>query len=184
MRRTRRPRVLLPLVLVMPTIYVVSYALMVLDGRSLPAWEISAGTMVAVLVLFLFSGFLEEVGWTGYALDPLRARLGHVGAALVIGVACVLFHIGADLQAGRDLDWIFWQRLASVALRVLIVVAYYSAGQAVTAAIVVHAMDNVSWIAFPEGGSHYDPSVTAPVALAMAGLALLASRKSISESAA
>src|SRR5690606_8653490 len=168
----------------MPTIYGVSYALMVLDGRSLPAWEISAGTMVAVLVLFLFSGFLEEVGWTGYALDPLRARLGHVGAALVIGVACVLFHIGADLQAGRDLDWILRQRLARAALRVLIVVAYYSAGQAVTAAIVVHAMDNVSWIAFPEGGSHYDPSVTAPVALAMAGLALLASRKSISESAA
>ena len=179
-RRIRRRRDLLPLLLIMPAIYVVSYALLVLDGRNLPAWEVSASSLVALLALFLVSGFLEEVGWTGYALDPLRDRLGYVGAALVIGVACALFHVGADLQAGRDWDWIFWQRLAGIALRVLIVVAYYSTGQAVTAAVLVHAMDNVSWVAFPDGGSHYDPAITAPVALAVAGLVLLVSTKWVS----
>lgn len=164
-RRIRPARWAVPMVLIVPAIYVASYGLMRLAGRPLPDLEVSVASVLVLLALFLVTGFFEEIGWTGYALDPLRDRLGALGAALVIGVVWALFHLISDLQGGHDLGWIAWHRLASVMLRVLIVWVYLNAGNALAAAIVVHATDNVSWQTFPTGGSHYDPVFTAPVSV-------------------
>ncbi|HET6673553.1 MAG TPA: type II CAAX endopeptidase family protein [Agromyces sp.] len=169
-RRLRSARVLVPLALIMPMIYFASYGIMRLAGRQLPGFEFSVTAAVVLLVMFLLSGFFEEVGWTGYALEPLRQRLGYLGAALVIGVVWALFHVPADLQGDRDLEWIAWYRLASVMLRVVIVWAYLVTGRALAAAILVHATDNLSWSLFPVGGSHYDPLFMAPVSVAVAAV--------------
>ncbi len=50
-------------------------------------------------MLFIISAYAEEVGWTGYALEP-RAGAGWLGAAMIFGVAWAAFHVPADLQAG------------------------------------------------------------------------------------
>lgn len=171
--QARRPRILLPFILVMPLIYTVSYVVMLICGQQLPEWRVTGEQLLLLAVLFFISAACEELGWTGYALSPLLLRHGAAVAALIIGVACALFHVTADLQSGHDLEWIMWHRLATIALRVIIVAAYIGAQSSLFAAITVHAMDNVSWALFPNGGSHYDPSVTAPVALAAAALALL-----------
>ncbi|MFB7252523.1 CPBP family intramembrane glutamic endopeptidase [Microbacterium sp. NPDC056234] len=176
-RQAGRPRILLPVLLIMPLIYSASYVLMIIGGQQLPQWRVAGGQLLLLAVLFFFSAACEEIGWTGYALSPLLSRYGAVMAALVIGVAWALFHVTADLQGGHSPEWILWHRVSTVALRVIIVVAYIGAQSSLFAAITVHTMDNVSWASFPNGGSHYDPSVTAPVALAAAALALLGLRK-------
>jgi len=174
LRRIRSWRRVVPLILLVPAIYVASFGLMRLGGRPVPDPEFALPTIVVLLVLFIISAYAEEVGWTGYALEPLRRRVGWLGAALIIGVAWAAFHVPADLQAGREVEWIVWHRIASVALRVLIVGAYLVAGQAIAAAVLVHAADSISWATFPIGGSHYDPWVTAPILVLVVGALTLA----------
>jgi hypothetical protein len=53
----------------------------------------------------------------------------------------------------------------------MIVCAYNVTGQGVLAAVLLHAMDNVSWQLFPGAGSTYDPAYVAPITVVVAMLA-------------
>jgi hypothetical protein len=151
----------LPALLLLPAVYLLSYLTQLAIGRPLPDPEFAVESLVVLIGLFLVTAFFEEVGWTGYALGPMQSRIGPVRAALVIGVAWAAFHLVADLQGGRALDWIAWQRLAGIAIRVLIVWIHNGTGGSLFTVIVFHATDNVSWLSFPSGGSHYDPALVA-----------------------
>ena len=97
----------------------------------------------------------------GYAFDPMQARWGALKAALLLGLAWALIHLPGDVQNGRPASWIVWQRLYSIALRILIVWIYSGTGRSVSAAVLVHTTDNLSWALFPNYGSHYNPFLTA-----------------------
>jgi hypothetical protein len=56
--------------------------------------------------------------------------------------------------------WIAWRCLFIVASRVLRVWIYNNTGKSVFAAILHHAISNLSSLMFPNYGSHYDPRVT------------------------
>jgi len=154
----------LPALLLMPIIAVLSYALMRLTGRSLPAQvELSLLMGLTFLALFLISDIGEELGWTGFALEPLQQRWGALRASLLLGVIWVVWHIIPWIQTGNPASWIFWQGLFSVAQRVLIVWVYNGSGRSVFAATLVHVTANLGWALFPNASSHYDPLVTAAV---------------------
>jgi membrane protease YdiL (CAAX protease family) len=161
--RKIKPIWYVPIIGLMPAIYALAYEVQRLLGQSLPNFEFSLVTTVTLFVVFFISAGAEEVGWTGYAFDPLQARWGAAGAAILLGLVWALFHFVADLQAGHDLGWIAWHRFGAVGLRVLIAWAYNNTAASVLAAVLVHAMDNVSWQLTPINGSHYDPAVTAPI---------------------
>jgi membrane protease YdiL (CAAX protease family) len=46
-----------------------------------------------ILANLIVSGFSEELGWRGYALDQLQQRWGALGASLVLGLVHALWHI-------------------------------------------------------------------------------------------
>jgi hypothetical protein len=97
----------------------------------------------------LFAAFFvgavgEEVGWQGYAFDPMEARWGTAGAALLMGVLWALWHVIPYIEAGRPSAWIVWQCVNSVGLRALIVWLYIESGRSVFAVIVFHAMITVT----------------------------------------
>ncbi len=161
-----------PIMLLLPTLYALSYAIQRLLGVPLPAPQISLVILPVLFGLFFITAMCEEVGWTGYATDPLQARWGAFGASLIVGVVWVTFHIVPDLQGGHTWAWIAGQRGFSVALRVLIIWLYNNAGKSLFAAILVHDMDNVSVFSlFPnDGGSHYVPAITAALTAIAAAL--------------
>lgn len=162
---------LIPALLLVPAIYLLAYGIMRLTGQPLPEPQVNLGT-VAVLSLAFFAGALgEEMGWTGYAAGPLQRRWGALGAALILGLVWAAWHFLGDLQAGSALGWIFWQRLYSTALRVIILWVHNNSGRSVFAAILVHASDNLGWALFPIYGSHYNPFYTALIAVPVAVLA-------------
>jgi membrane protease YdiL (CAAX protease family) len=166
-----RPRLwYVPIILLVPLIFLLSYVVLRLMGRPLPEWDVSLPLIAAALVLFFVLAAAEESGWMGYAFDPMQERWNALAAALVLGVLWSLWHIPADLQTGNTLEFIFWQRVYAVALRVLIVWVYSNTGKSVMAAVIFHAMDNVSFALFPNLGSHYDPAVMAALT---AGAALV-----------
>ena len=163
-----RPRVwYAPALLLLPALYLLSYVVMRLLGVPIPDLHISPLTILFLFALFFITGACEEVGWTGYALDPLQQRRTALAAALILGIVWSGIHVIPDMQGGQTLGWIAGQRLFTIALRVLMVWLYNNAGGSLFAVILVHAMDNVSVFAiFPNnGGSHYIPAITAALTI-------------------
>jgi len=168
-RRMRDKRWYLPVVLLYPLVMVLSYGAIRLARRPLPEPRIPWPMVPVYLLTFLIAGAAEELGWTGYATDPMQRRWGALKAGLVLGLVWSAFHLVPDVQNRQTAGWILWHRLSTVAFRILIVWVYNNAGRSVLAAIVFHAVNNVSWALFPNAGSYYDPLVTFMVTLPVVG---------------
>jgi membrane protease YdiL (CAAX protease family) len=154
----------------MPAVLLLSYSVMRLIGRPLPTPEIDVYLLPMLFGAFLISALGEQLGWSGYALDPLQARWRALPASLTLGVVWAAWHIIPLQQAGRASDWIAWWCLMTIALRVLQTWLYNNTGRSVLAAAMFQASANVGWQLFPNRGSHYDPQITG---LILAGVAAL-----------
>ena len=155
-KRIRRKRWYLPIVALMPAVSVLVYGLMRWMNLPVPAPQFSA---LATLLMFLafFAGALgEELGWSGYAINPMQARWGALQSSLALGLVSALWHIVPLVQAHRPVAWMAWWCLYAVAGRVLIVWLYNNTGQSVFAAALFHTMLNLSWMLFPLHGSFFD----------------------------
>ena len=159
--RRIRPKVwYVPTVLLMPGIAVLAYGLMRLLQLPLPTPQFSVLSAVVMFFAFCIAALGEEVGWTGYAIDPMQDRWNALQASLLLGLVWATWHIVPFVQADRSPIWIVWQCLTLVASRVLFVWLYNNTNKSVFAAALCHAMQNVSWQLFPNQGSHYDPRIT------------------------
>jgi membrane protease YdiL (CAAX protease family) len=149
-----------PILLLMPATAALAYVAMRVLDLPLPSPALSISLLPALFLLFFLSGMAEELGWSGYALDPLQNRWGALLASLIIGLVWAAWHIVPLLQVGRAPAWIAWWTIATVATRVLHTWLYNNTGKSVFGAALFHAMSNVSWQMFPNQGSHYDPRIT------------------------
>ncbi len=171
-KRTRNRLWYVPALLLIPLVYVLSYAIMRLLALPLPdPIEVPLQLVPVLFVVFFAGAACEELGWSGYALDPMQHRWGALVAAIVLGLVWQIWHVIGQLQADNAPVWILWHSLYSIALRVLMVWIYANTGRSVFAAILMHTSDNVSWALFPIYGTHIDPFIlfviTAPIAAAV-----------------
>ena len=166
-----RPRWLyLPLLTVLPAIYVGSWFLQRAAGRAVPTPDLALGTLAVVAVLFLVTAVAEEAGWSGYATAPMLERHGILATGIALGLVWALIHVVPDIQNGHDLGWIVFHRLGSVGLRILLVTAFAASGGNVAAAVLMHATDNISWAVVTDEGAGYEPVITG-VLIGVTGLA-------------
>lgn len=172
-QRIKQPRWLLVSFFLMPAVLLLSFAVQKALGQTLPEASITLPTIIISFAAFFVGAAAEELGWTGYIIEPLQQRYGARNAALLIGAFWALWHIIPYAQAHRSSEWILWKCAGTVALRVLLVWLYNNAGQSLFSAIALHAMNNVSEFSFPHFGSHYDPKVTG---LILIGIALLVTK--------
>ncbi|MGB8699076.1 MAG: CPBP family glutamic-type intramembrane protease [Thermosynechococcaceae cyanobacterium] len=159
-----------PTLLLMPCIMVLSYATMRLMGVPIPVPQFSLAKTFALVLLFFIAALCEELGWSGYAIDPLQERFGALQGALLLGGVWAAVHFIPLLQAQRSLHFIAWWSLATVAYRVIITWLYNNTGRSFFVATLFHAMSNLTWQLFPVDGSYYDPRVTGAIA---AGVAII-----------
>jgi uncharacterized protein len=144
---------LLP-VLLMPAMAGAAYAILRWTGRPVrPPWFPLPGALLLFLV-FVVAALGEELGWSGYALDPMQERWGPLGAALVLGVVWALWHVIAMVQAGQAPAWIAWGCVDMVATRVIMVWIYHATGRSVAAVALYHAVANLSIKTWFPGGSY------------------------------
>ena len=148
---------MVPSLLVMPGATIVMYALMRVMGWSLPPPQFPILAALAIFAVGFVAALGEELGWSGYVIDPLQDRWGALAAAVLVGLVWAIWHWVPLIQAHRSPAWIAWWTLGTVARRVLIVWLYNNTGRSVFGAAVFHAMSNVSWQLFPISGSHWDP---------------------------
>jgi hypothetical protein len=149
----------LPVLILYPLIAVLSYAGMRLAGRPLPDPQIPWLMVPVYLLVFFIAGIGEELGWMGYAYDPMQERWGALKASVFLGVFWATYHLIPDLQNQQPADWILWHRLGTIAFRVLIAWVYNNTGKSIFAVILFHAVNNLAWALFPTNGTHYDPFV-------------------------
>jgi membrane protease YdiL (CAAX protease family) len=149
-----------PTILLMPGIMIGSYIALRLMGVHLPDPQFSFTTILVLFVVFFIAAIGEEVGWSGYAIDPLQDRYGALAGALLLGGVWAVWHIIPLLSVPRSLAWIAWWSLGTVASRAIITWLYNNTGRSVFIAILFHAMINVTYLLFPIDGSSYDPRIT------------------------
>jgi len=173
-----------PALLLYPAVVTASYVLLRLTGTALPDARISLAPTLLLAAGFFAAALCEELGWSGYATGPLRARWGDLGAGLILGGFWAVWHWPALIQVGRPVAWIAWWSLQTVALRVIMTWLFGRMGGSVLAMTLFHMSVNLAWQLFPVHGSHFDmplaASLTAGVALVVAVAEALTSRHRIS----
>lgn len=121
-----------------------------------------------MFAVFFIGALGEELGWMGYAIDPMQARLGALEAALLLGCAWAAFHIPLFvLNSNLSPSWIVWQCLYIVVGRVLFVWVYNNTRKSLFAMGLMHASFNVAWQVFPSTGGLVVPSFYDPRFLAL-----------------
>src|SRR4030095_13761750 len=108
-----------PILLLMPAPAALAYVAMRVLDLPLPSPALSISIVPALFLLFFLAAMAEELGWSGYALDPLQNRCGALLASLIIGLVWAAWHVVPLLQVGRAPGWIAWWSVATVATRVL-----------------------------------------------------------------
>jgi hypothetical protein len=146
-----------PILFLMPVMMVATHLVTSWLGSTVPPQSVSIATVCIMFVAFFVAGLGEELGWTGYATDPMQAQWGALRASVVLGVIWATWHFVPLLQMGRSPEWIAWWTLFTVATRVLIVWIYNHAGRSVFAATLYHTVSNVCTVTF---AVYYDPRIT------------------------
>jgi membrane protease YdiL (CAAX protease family) len=158
----------LPTILLMPAIMVLSYIVQQSTGGSLPAPQISVLGALALCCALFVAALGEELGFSGYVIDPMQDRWGALGASILLGSFWALWHIVPLVEASRSPSWIAGWCVGTVAARTIIVWLYNNTGRSVFAAALFHATINITWQLFPINGSFYDPGVTGLITAAVA----------------
>ena len=166
-----RPRVwFLPMLLVFPGFGVVNYLILRLTGAEIPWPTFSLVSLLGYGTVF-FMTFAEELGLTGYALDPLQERYSALSAGLILGLVWAGYHIPGFLISGYySFDWIAWHAVYTVASRVLFVWIYNNSGRSLFSMALCHWTFGLFWSLWPQDNLQkavpfYKPQITAAAAL-------------------
>ncbi len=84
-KRIQKKSWILVAILLNPVIGVLAFGSMRAGGISLPNPAPLTLTVFPLFVVFFISALAEEIGWTGYATEPLMRRWGIVTASLLLG---------------------------------------------------------------------------------------------------
>lgn len=151
-----------PTVLLNFLLFSLIYGAILMLRRPLPAnTQIPFRKIPFLFVLFFALAVGEEIGWTGYAIDPMQKRWSSLKAATVLGLVTMIGHYPSMIVQGRGLKWIAWSTFGITALRVVMVWLYNNTGKSVFAVILFHAIHNVCRTAFPADKTH-NPLVDYP----------------------
>jgi membrane protease YdiL (CAAX protease family) len=158
------------ILLLVPVVTILQFLVLLLMGVSLPVPHIAIFSTLAICIAAFIAALGEELGWSGYAIDPLQAHWGALKASLILGIFWAVYHYIGLLEAHRAVEWIVWWTLFTVAARVLMVWLFNNTGKSVFGMALFHLTLNVTWQLFPIQGSFYDYRLTGLIMAAVAAI--------------
>lgn len=145
-----------PIVFLMPFLYVLTYLVMRLIGLPVPVqWHAPLVTPLTFLAFFMAAAG-EELGYMGYVIDPMQERWSALTTCLIVGPVWALWHFPSMIQIGQTATLMAWGFLATVGFRVLYVWLYNNTGGSVFGVILFHAIGNTGRTIFPGGRSYFE----------------------------
>lgn len=173
--------------LVYPTMVLVVRAIDAALGGTPPALDRQLlgdpGAIAGMALLLLVAGPLsEELGWRGWALDPMQRRFGALGASLLLGAGWAIWHLPLFLIPGTSQAALgfgsahFWLWMIEVpALAVVYTWVYNHTDRSILAPVLLHFSGNAAYSVFVPPGAEAVPLQIAVIAtLAHLALALVA----------
>jgi len=169
--RSIRPRKwFLPMLVMYPSFGFINYWILRLAGTEIPPPTFSlAGFLGYCTVFFLTYG--EELGLTGYAIDPLQERHSALTTGIILGLVWAGYHIPGFVISGYyTAGWIAAHSVFIVATRVLLVWIYNNSGKSLFAMALSHWTLGLFWSLWPQDNLQkatpfYVPQITAAVAI-------------------
>ncbi len=152
----------MPIIFLPFLMYLLIYTVIYVLGLSLPnEFHISFLSIPVLFCLFFIGAVAEEIGYMGYAVEPMQEQFGALAASILIGIPWAVWHYPSIIQQGHGLTFIAWATLGTVAVRVLIVWIYNNTRKSLFACILFHTLMNVGRPLFPRDGIH-NPLVDYP----------------------
>lgn len=158
-KKIKNKRWLVPVVLLMPIIALLSYGYLTIKGIMLPEPKVPFLSVFIFFILYFIGAIGEEIGWSGYLIEPMQNRFGALKASLILGFIWAIWHVIPWSQAHQTATWIVWQSIGTVFLRIIMVWLFNNTGKSVFAMVLFHAMINISPYLIPNYGAHYDPFI-------------------------
>lgn len=138
------------ILLLVPALYLLSIGGVALSDAKIPSMLVSPIALPIVLPFFFLLAAGEEIGWMGYAFEPMQASLGALRAALMLGMLWAFWHIPFFVFMIQDLVVFIAQVLTLVGIRILMAWIFNNTGNSVFSAILFHAVDNTALVTLPE----------------------------------
>lgn len=149
-RRIEDRRWYVPILFLVPSIFLLSIGVLALSGAPIPAALAPIVALPVVLLFFFVLATGEEVGWMGYAFPSMQERGTALRASLLLGVIWAAWHVPILIFVMPDPVILLSQVFTMVGTRVLIAWIFNNTGQSVFATILFHAADNAALVTMPE----------------------------------
>lgn len=133
-----------PTLFLLPVLFILAWGFTVLMGQPLLPAPFPVVAVPIVFLLFFGGALGEEVGWMGYAFEPMQDQLNAFKAALQLGLIWALWHVPLYIFLIVDPVLIAAQLLSVVAMRFLIVWLFNNTGKSVFITILFHTVYNVT----------------------------------------
>lgn len=174
-KRIAKSRWYIAILFLAPLIFVLCFGGIVLLGLQISPAMVPFLALPVVLPFFFLLAAGEEVGWMGYAYEPMQAKGGALRAALELGVIWAFWHIPFFIFMMPNPVVLTAQVLTLVGNRVLVAWIFNNTGKSVFAAILFHAVDNTMLVALPEfkASSPWGAVVLSALVLVAAGTVTL-----------
>jgi uncharacterized protein len=145
-----------PLIFLMPLLYlIIAYFMNLLCNYQITFNHLLTSPVLFILFFILASG--EEIGWMGYAFEPLQKRWGALYGSIVLSIPWWIGHFPSILHIGGTSLSLAWWLLGAVSLRIIISWLFNNTSGSIFVAIFFHTMINLGRIiSYPSTGSHYD----------------------------
>ena len=174
-----------PIFLLWPCIVLIQCGLALVSGVPVSSPHFSPWMPLVIVILFI-AALCEELGWMGYAFEPMQERFGALAASILLGIIWAVIHIPLFAPSGASPLWIMWQLIYIVATRVLFVWVYNNTGKSLFAVAIMHTLFNSVWQLFPPSQSlaglsvpsFYDPAALALTTIVLAVIFVGRSRRS------
>ena len=83
----------LPIIFLMPITALFSYGYLKIIGVLMPEPTISILSVILFFFVYFIGAIGEEIGWSGYAIDPLQNKYGALKASIILGIIWAIWHI-------------------------------------------------------------------------------------------
>ena len=147
------------IVFLLPFLTFLSYLYVKFTATVLPEPSLSLLSICILFITYFIGAIGEELGWSGYIINPMQNKFGALKASIIIGIIWAVWHIIPYYQAHQTTSWIVWQCTGMVFLRIIMVWICNNAGKSVFAMILFHTMLNVSPFLISNYGTHYNPFI-------------------------
>lgn len=160
----------LPILLIYPSIGLLNNLIVVFSGISVPSPHFSVAVFLGYGTVF-FMTYGEELGMTGYAIDPMQQRYSALRSGILLGLVWAGYHIPGFIISGYySFEWIFWHTIYIIVTRILFVWIYNNSGNSLFSMALFHWTFGLFWSLWPQVNLQravpfYDPRICTIIAI-------------------